>query len=111
MVIQAVITWEAPVQTGGTTYHYHLYRADDGGAFNLLDGDIPSGQLSYTDSTIVDTHTYIYKLCAFNTLGEGVFTAEIEITAGVPDFVTVFTDSFPLPDVPSDWTTVFSDSY
>ena len=82
------LSWTTPTNQGSTITHYQLERAEDisgsPGSFFVI-GDMLTGN-TYTD-TASATKTYHYKVKAFNSVGGGMHSSMLSITA--PDVPSV----------------------
>ncbi len=80
------LSWDAV--TGATAYR--LYRADGGGIFHQVGGDIVGGAHAYSDTGLSSATQYDYEVTAVNGSGESA-------VASTPDLWT-------LPDAPANFT-------
>ncbi len=84
------VSWNAPtnLRPGFEVVSYELFRSDDNGDFwTILEEDIPSTPLSYTDASATLGNTYGYRLRANISLGFGTsaFSTPSEfITFAIP---------------------------
>ena len=84
------VSWTAPtnLRPGFEVVSYELFRSDDNGDFwTILEEDIPSTSLSYTDATVTLGNTYGYRLRATISLefGTSAFSTPSEfITFAIP---------------------------
>jgi hypothetical protein len=85
---KVVLTWSVPLETGNSTIiNYALYRCDtEFGLYSLIASPTV---LIYNNTALTNGHTYWYKVCAVNSLGEGARTDPI---SAVP---------FTVPDAPT----------
>ena len=84
------VSWTAPtnLRPGFEVVSYQLFRSDDNGDFwTILEEDIPSTLLSYTDASATLGNTYGYRLKAFISQGfdTSIFSTPSEfITFAIP---------------------------
>ncbi len=84
------VSWVAPtnLRPGFEVVSYQLFRSDDNGDFwTILEEDIPSTLLSYTDASATLGNTYGYRLKAFISQGfdTSIFSTPSEfITFAIP---------------------------
>lgn len=79
-----VLTWNRPARDGGFTIDfYRIYKSNGTNTnyFNLTDS---SYKTNLEDHSIEPDTTYYYKVTAFNKLGEGLVSTEINVTTPPP---------------------------
>lgn len=57
---------------------FKIERLADPGSFVLI-ATVPPNTTTYTDSSIIEGSTYIYRVCATNEIGDSVYTNEVTI--------------------------------
>ena len=96
----ATLSWTAPT-TGGTVTGYRLWRQTGSAAFAVLGSDLAADALSHTDTTVMGSTTYQYRVQALSAAGAGVRNAAVSVTtAETPRVPGVPTDlaAAPGPD-------------
>jgi fibronectin type 3 domain-containing protein len=70
-----LLTWSAPSDDGGLNIiGYNIYRD------SVLIDTVTGNQLYWNDTTVVNGVTYTYKVSANNSLGESLFSSEVDGT-------------------------------
>ncbi|MDG6224784.1 MAG: fibronectin type III domain-containing protein [Candidatus Thermoplasmatota archaeon] len=74
------ITWGQPLRDGGTpVLGFNIYRAEKSMIWsNIRELDVLDE--SYTDNSVINGRTYIYRMTALNDVGESEHTEEINVT-------------------------------
>ncbi len=85
------LSWGAPISNGGVTdIQYIVYRGIIPGDITYL-ATVENAQ-NYTDTNVVNGHTYYYKISAKNLMGESSLTVEVNaipiIESTPPPFMT-----------------------
>jgi fibronectin type 3 domain-containing protein len=71
------LTWDIPINDGGTPIiSYTIYRREMCGTYSLLD---TTTETFFTDASVNEGTTYLYKVTATNNVGEGAASNEITI--------------------------------
>src|SRR5271157_6592075 len=81
---QVTLTWQSPLSNGRSPItNYTIYRGTSMGneAFYIAVGNLTS----YTDTSVLNTQTYYYKVSAVNDAGEGAMSNEVS-SRSVEDF-------------------------
>ncbi len=81
------LNWSAYTDLAKGVDNYQVYRADNGGSFNLI-RTVSASQLSITDSTVLEGSAYCYRILAMDI--EGGYTA-------LSDSVCIVPRVYPLP--------------
>ncbi|MHA1995818.1 MAG: NosD domain-containing protein [Candidatus Hodarchaeales archaeon] len=72
-----VISWITPSDDGGSPIiRYNVYRGIISHQYLILG---TTTKTNFTDTTVVGGTTYYYVVTALNTLGEGIFSAEVNV--------------------------------
>lgn len=98
---EVLLTW-APVSQAET---YEIHRSlTSGGGYSLL-GTVAANLTSWTDSTVVSSQTYFYKIRALNHFtAPSAFSSEVNITLVAPPAgVTAANNG---PDIDISWSSV-----
>jgi len=81
------LTWEPPSDNGGSSLvSYEVCRSQDRSTWALLTSILPT-EFSYTDSSVENGRSYVYRLYARNSIGESPFVESNATPMGVPDKV------------------------
>ncbi len=73
---KVLLSWDAPISNGGVTdIQYVIYRGIIPGNVTYL--ATVENALNYTDTNVVNGHTYYYKISAKNLMGESSLTVEV----------------------------------
>jgi hypothetical protein len=77
------VNWSVPDHGGSPILGYNVYRRTSSGAFGppVI---LPAGTTSYNDTTAAPGTQYLYKVTAFNAIGEGQSCGEFPIGAPPP---------------------------
>ena len=79
-----VLTWNAPTYVGTSPItHYLIYRSDNGSTLTLLT-TVGADVTTYTDTAVVQGHTYGYTVVAENANGVGTMPTQVTAVPGTP---------------------------
>jgi fibronectin type 3 domain-containing protein len=71
-VRQSALSWEAPFNGGSSITSYKIYRSSsESGAYKLV---ISTAAFMFTDTGLLDSTTYWYRVSAVNPVGEGAMS-------------------------------------
>ncbi len=77
------VQWDEPDSGGSPLTAYKIYRGTTSGGETFLASINPSAP-RYLDATANPNTQYFYRVTAMNSIGEGVFCGEVEVTAAPP---------------------------
>ena len=103
---RATLTWTAPA-TGGTVTGYRLWRQTGAGAFALVADSLAADVLTHTDTGLVLSTGYRYRLQALSAGGPGIPTEVGAITAALPPVVRNYGQGNHTLTVPAGYDTLY----
>lgn len=81
-VRQSALSWEAPFNGGSGITSYKIYRStSESGAYRLV---VSTTALMFTDTGLMDSTTYWYRVSALNPVGEGAMSDAMSSTTLTP---------------------------
>lgn len=79
---QVTLSWSAPESDGGSPVTgYHIYRSQSSGGETFL---TTVTSTSYVDGSLVNGVTYYYRVSAYNEIGEGALSSEVQAMPANP---------------------------